>query len=228
MKIKFFGIENEIIFRQGMVSVLEIENRPLLRNVIFGLYHLRNENQSNMAITMEINKNIEPLSNFELITDILNLDLSASQAKLTKYIYGELEKSQEEYKEIYNDLAQIKSKIFSFLSDISFDLCYNEPEILDLIKDFNFKLNCKTNESILPNVLNFLKAVKFLKLADIVIFVDLKKYFSESELLQIYNMSFILDLKILLIESSISSQLLPNEWKLSIDDDLYESIPLEL
>ena len=125
-------------------------------------------------------------------------------------------------------MTEINSKFLSFLDDIPFDLCYNDVEILDLIKDFNLKLDNSCKNGFLTNILNFLKAVKLLKIADLIIFVDLKKYFSETDLKQIYDMIFILDLRVLLIESHLSPGILPHEWKLSIDDDLYETIPLEL
>ena len=228
MKLGFFEIENSIEFRQGFVSVLEIGNKTLLRNVVFGLYKLYNGLQADMSIVIEQNNTVEALSKFELVTDIINLDLSTSQTKLNKYLLNELENNQEEFRAVFDELFAIKSKIFNFLDDIPFDLCYNEPEVLDLIKDFNFKLDCKSEEGLLKGVLNYIKAVKLLKLAEIIIFVDLKKYFTEAELKQIYDLIFTLDLKVLIIESTLSPQMLPNEWKLSIDDDLYESIPLEL
>lgn len=228
MKLRFFGIENPVEFRQGIISVLEIGNKSLLRDVVFGLYKLYNGLQADMSIVVEQNNSIKTLNKFELVTDVINLDLSASQTKLNKYILAELEKNQEDYRLIFDEMTQIKSKIFNFLGDIQFNLCYNEPEILDLIKDFNFRLDCKSEEGFLVSLLNYIKAVKLLKIADLIIFVDLKKYFNDSDLKQIYDLIFILDLRVLLIESSISPQLLANEWKLSIDDDLYESIPLEL
>lgn len=228
MKLGFFEIENSIEFRQGFVSILEIGNKTLLRNVVFGLHKLYNGLQADMSIVIEQNNTVEALSKFELVTDIINIDLAPSQAKLNKYILNELENNQEEFRVIFDELFAIKSKIFNFLDDIPFDLCYNEPEMLDLIKDFNFKLDCKSEEGLLKGVLNYIKAVKLLKLAEIIIFVDLKKYFTEAELKQIYDLIFALDLKVLIIESTLSPQMLPNEWKLSIDDDLYESIPLEL
>ncbi len=228
MKLRFFGIENPVEFRQNYVSVLEIGNKTLLRNVVFNLYKLYNDLQADMSIVLEDDHKIETLSKFELATDVLGLDLSASQVKLNKYILAELEKNQEEYKVIFDDMTEINSKFFSFLDDIPFDLCYNEIEVLDLIKDFNFKLDNNCKNGFLTNVLNYLQAVKLLKIADLIIFVDLKKYFSETDLKQIYDLILILDLRVLLIESYISPEMLPNEWKLSVDDDLYESIPLEL
>jgi len=228
MRLRFFGIENPVEFRQDYVSVLEIGNKALLRSIILGLYKLYNELQADMSIVLEEEHKIETLSKFELATDVINLDLSASQTKLNKYVLAELEKNQEEYRVIFDEMTEINSRFFTFLSDIPFDLCYNSIEILDLIKDFNLKLESKCEAGFLTNVLNYLKAVKLLKIADLIIFVDLKKYFSETDIQQIYDMILILDLRVLLIESYISPELLPHEWKLSIDDDLYESIPLEL
>lgn len=228
MRLRFFGIENTVEFRQDYVSVLEIGNKALLRTVVFGLYKLYNDLQADMSIVLEDGSKIDTLNNFEFATDVISLDLSASQTKLNKYILAELEKNQEEYRVIFDEMTEINSRFFTFLSDIPFDLCYNSIEILDLIKDCNLKLDNKCEKGFLASVLNYLRAVKLLKIADLVIFVDLKKYFSEADLRQIYDMILILDLRVLLIESHISPDLLPHEWKLSIDDDLYESIPLEL
>lgn len=228
MKLNIFGIESTIEFRQGFVSVLEIENKPLFKRVVFGLCEIYNGQETNLNISIENNGTIERLSNFELVTDVLNMDLSTSQTKLNKYILSALENEKETYNAIYNEMININSKLMVFLDDMPFNLCYKEIEMFDLIKNFNFKLNFKAMDNCLESVLNFLKVVQMLKISNFIIFVDLKKYFDDKELNQIYAMINILDIKVLLIESSISNQLQPNEWKLSIDKDLYESTPLKL
>lgn len=228
MKLRFFGIENPIEFRQGIVSVLEIENKTLFRNVIFSLNKIYNGFQSNLSVTIENNHTIEPMNKFELMSDVLNLDLSASQSKINKFILQEMEKNLDEYRQIFDDFLQIKSNILKLLNEIPFDLSYTEPEVFELIKDFNFKIDCTNRDNYLTAFLNYLKAIKMLNVTDFVICIDLKKYFCDVEILQIYEQAFILDLQILLIESVRAPQMLQNEWKLSIDDDLFECIPLEL
>ena len=228
MKLRVFGIENPIEFRQGMVSILEIENSALFRNVVFCLFKLNRGLNPNFSITVEDNNKIEVLSNFNLVTDVFNLDALVSSTKLNKYVLSELEHNLEQHRLIFDNFTQLKSNFLRILDDISFDLCYNEPELLDFVKDFSFKINFESEENYLNNLLNYLKSVKLLDASNLVIFVDLKKYFNENELLEIYRQAFVLDLRLLLIESSFSAKFLENEWKLCVDDDLYETIPLEL
>ncbi len=108
-------------------------------------------------------------------------------------------------------------------------MCYNyDITIIDLLKDFAPKLNNQKDFSYLKMLNNYIKAVKMLKITDLIVFVDIKKYLTKEELVQFYENAFMLDLSVLLIESNPSKIIDGYEWKLNIDNDLYETIPLEL
>ena len=228
MKIKFLEIENAIEFRQGMISVLEINNKSLFKNMIMKLYQITQGMDNDFAINIVDGDEINNLKNFELVTDIFSIDESDINNKLVKYLNNELENSEYK-KEIFEILEELKSKFLNYFDDIPFEMCYNyDISIIDLLKDFAPKLNNQKDFSYLKMLNNYIKAIKMLKITDLIVFVDIKKYLTKEELVQFYQNAFMLDLSVLLIESNSSEIIDGYEWKLNIDNDLYETIPLEL
>ena len=227
MLIRVFGIESPIEMRQGIVSVIEIENNKLFRDLVFNLFRLSEGLDSKISICIEENNNLELLNNFQLITDIFNLNYASLQTKLNKFVLAELQNS-EYNKLLFNNMVELKKIFSNFLLDLPLNLCYNDLELNDIVKDFNFKLDCGNDENFFQNLCNYLKALKILNVSDFIVFVDIKRFLSKSELEKLFDLIAMLDFRALLVESKISSEILSNEWKLSIDDDLYESIPIKL
>lgn len=228
MEIKFFEIENAVQFRQGFVSVLEIENKNLFKNIVLHLYQITQGESDNILINKIENGQIDNLKNFELITDIFNINESTINNKIVKYLNVELENSEYQ-KEIFDILEQLKSKFLSYFDDIPFDLCYNDNiTIIDLLKDFAPKINNQEHFNYLDMLNNYIKALKMLKINEFIILVDIKKYLTDEELKQFYGNVFMLDLSVLLIESNSSETMDGYEWKLNIDNDLYETVLFEL
>ena len=228
MEIKFFEIENLVQFRQGLISVLEIENNNLFKNLVLHLYQIAQGLDENIAINLIDGESIENLKKFELVTDIFSINESVINNKIIKYLNAELENSEYQ-KEIVNILEQLKNKFLHYFDDIPFELCYNDNiTIIDLLKDFAPKISNQEHFNYLDALNNYIKAIKMLKINDLIIFVDIKKYLTSEELKQFYDNAFMLDLSILLIESSHSEIIDGYEWKLTIDNDLYETVSFEL
>lgn len=225
MKIKFFEMENAVEFREGLISVLEIENKVLFKNAVLHLYKISQGEESDVAVSVLNGDDAELLKNFELVTDIFSINESAINNKIVKYLSAELENS--EYRvEIFEALEALKSKILHYFDDIPFELCYNDNvSIVDLLKDFSPKLDSQVNFNYLNALNNYLKAVKMLKINNLIVFVDVKKYLTDVELRQFYENVFMLDLAVLLIESTHAELIEGYEWKLQVDNDLYEITP---
>ena len=102
MKIKFLEIENAIEFRQGMISVLEINNKSLFKNIVMKLYQITQDMENNFAINIVDGDKINRLKNFELVTDIFSIDESAINNKLVKYLNNELDNSEYKKRNIWN------------------------------------------------------------------------------------------------------------------------------
>ena len=226
MEIKFFEIENSVKFIQGHISVFEIENKNLFKNIILHLYQITQGESDNISINIIENDKVENFKNYELVTNIFSINESAINNKLIKYLNTELECSEYQ-KDILDILEQLKNTFLHYFDDIPFDLCYNDNvTIVDLLKDFAPKINNQVNFNYLDMLNNYIKAIKMLKINDIIIFVDLKKYLTSEELKNFYENVFMLDLSVLLIESCRSEIIEGYEWKINIDNDLYETVLL--
>jgi len=62
-----------------------------------------------------------------------------------------------------------------------------------------------------------------LNIKKLLVFIDLKNYLSEKQLVEFYKQSKHRDINILLLESK-KSKLIEYEYKICIDEDLYEYV----
>ncbi len=222
MIIKIRGIETPVEFRQELISVLEIENKTLFKNLILDL--VKNVQSISTPVNLIKDSNVISIDNYEIITDVFNLNENYINSKIIKFLNSEFDKS-EYNKIIFNNIEQLKQNFLLYLDDFPLELCYNDNiTFLDLLKDFSPKINYETSNNYVNLLNNYLKAIKTLKLADLIIFVDIKRFLTNKEIMQFYENAFILDLSILLIESRPSDLIQGHEWKLNIDEDLYESV----
>ncbi len=222
MNIKFFEIETPIYFRQGVISVLEIHNKLLFKNLVMNLYKINQGLSTDTSINIIDKDEISSLKNFELITDVFNINESGINNKITKFLNSELENS-DLYKPVLESLENLKGNFLRFFDDFPFELCYNDNvTILDLLKDFSPKISFQSQVSYLGIINNYLKAIKLLNITNLIIFVDIKKYLSIDEIKEFYSNIFMIDIPVLIIESTSADLIKDYEWKLIIDDDLYE------
>ncbi|WP_081314986.1 type II-A CRISPR-associated protein Csn2 [Brochothrix thermosphacta] len=119
-------------------------------------------------------------------------------------------------------LLELRQLIGIQLNDYDLPLQLNEEvKLSSLYKLFNVTIEVET-ESILDRLLLLIDLVAQLKIARIIILNNVRCYFVEQELLEVYKYALYKNIKLLLIEPIFKKGKLQYERKLQIDNDYIE------
>lgn len=206
-----------IEINENQIPVLVLENQSIFSNFIEDFYKQCDGNDGEIVLYEE--GKIISLSKYAMIlSDYFSLDLNGSRIRTR--LYKEMEsvgiENGIEKEEFTRHGVVMLEKI---ISSMHFD-----HVVYDLNLDWNniFKLfELRIEEDYLclqEKIISFLRIGSELLNLKLLAFVDLKAYFSEQELLEIYQISKYLKLNLLLIESK-ESEALPSEKIYIIDKD---------
>ena len=225
MKLTFFKIETPIVFNEQYINVLEIQNQNLFADCVLHLRQLNNDVENLQPIQYsEANDGVLHNEDFILINDIFSLDYEKSfSSKLLKLLTEKMNNQQSGL--MMQDSFNNVKKIFEEqIVDLGGNIEYNTLVSLgDIIKLLNPKCNYLDFSSYFNTCLNFLDTLELLSIKKLLIFVDLKNYLTEKQLVEFYKQSKHLDINVLLLESK-KSKLIEYEYKNCIDEDLYEYV----
>lgn len=228
MMIRFSGFGDVIEVDAQRVSVLEIHNRTLFARVCSAL-------SSQQGIEA-----IEPYSLWDggerrdsagCFISILNpCDLpwdhrllgGALGARLAALVHEDDAVRlmlEEHFKVLQEDIGKVALQL---QSDYTFDL---EWDMKRCIKTFGFGVDIIDDEPLLEKQIKFLKLAQDAGLKSVLLFVNLKLFFDEKGIEQIYNQAIFSGLELLLLETIPDNRLFSEERKYIIDLDLLESWP---
>lgn len=199
------------------ITDLIIENHPLFCDVLMDLSKQINGNDGSIIIAN--NDKILNLSrSAELIWNPITIDMNSS--KMIKKLYQAL---QEELLDLEDEVAELNTQIVCFLDVLLGKLPYNlesdcAMDIQSLCKAY--KVQFALDESTIADLfLDYIKTVHQLCGIDIFVTVNLKDYFNDSDLAEIYKS--ILYEKVILINISNSEKGdCESEKRYIIDSDL--------
>lgn len=222
MIMKISNFNSNITIGDEYIRVLEIEDKALFSNIIHSVFSLCNMEESIEYIILEDEgKDISFNKDVYFLIDILNVDLNDrkilnklySKIKLATNLDAEIRWGLEEhYREAFNLLNTI-------LLDFPFDFEYKiELDIEDLIKLYGIRLYNK-GQALIEKILYLIDLISLLDLCKVLIFCNLKSFFTDAQLVEIYKHIINNKLNVLLIEGSSSEKLLDYERKIRIDKD---------
>jgi len=220
MIMKIFSLENDIIFKEEYINVLQIQDKKLFTNVINCL----NDNINNIEDTKEriiiLDNDIEIKIEKEvlMIIDVFNIDFN--QKKIQSALYNKIEKIYKQEFERMSEFQTIFQKLQLNVLDV-FNECIGIQEYLKLLG-----LKISNNKGkIIDTVFSLIDVVEYLSVAKLLVFVNLKLYLSDDELNEIHKYAMYKKVNILLIETGEEKEPLENEKILYIDSD-YDEIVL--
>ena len=218
MIMKIFSLENDIIFKEEYINVLQIQDKKLFTNVINSL----NDNINNIEDTKEriiiLDNDIEIKIEKEvlMIIDVFNIDFNQ------KKIYKQEFERMSEFQTIFQKL---QLNVLDVFNEFPFEFNYKESiGIQEYLKLLGLKIS-NNKEKIIDTVFSLIDVVEYLSVAKLLVFVNLKLYLSDDELNEIYKYAMYKKVNILLIETGEEKEPLENEKILYIDSD-YDEIVL--
>ncbi|VWL85946.1 type II-A CRISPR-associated protein Csn2 [Oceanivirga miroungae] len=219
MILSYLGFEFEINFDDVNIVKLNIENKRVLKEIIFDFIYNLDESEGNI-IFYESNSILKPSNYIYVFNDFFDLEISKNY--LTKYYKVLNKRVSYEHLERFNILqTSIHNYVKEIVLDENFDLEFDEITNLELFKLVGLKL--KYEENILLNIMENMKFINEILSIEIFVLINPEIYFSKEELDELYKFSLYSKFKIIIISSE--NNLTTNHYIdkiISIDEDLCE------
>ena len=223
MIMSIFGLENKIVFEEGKINVLEIYNKKLFYNLITILNENDNGQEDNQIVLFEDGIRVSIEKNVFVLTDMFNVDFNSK--KITNKLYNLLAENIKNRKdnELENISLELRNYLIEEINELPFEFnMKSELELSDLLKAFDLKIDTMCYTSVVEKIEFFIAIISILKIATILVIPNLKTYLDDDELLEIYKYSIYNNVKLLVIESKSSDELLKYETKNIIDEEFDE------
>lgn len=220
MKLKIDYIDNEIIFEEALINVLEIENKSYFYRVVSDLFKTQKGDLiDEIHYYEEELKEVVLNTKFKIIVDYFNIDFDSKKCigDMTK----KLEPSDSVNKLINKKVKELSQLILKTYSGYDVPLYINEElNISDIIKFV--KLSIAPQNHILSDLLLLIDIEKILDNNLIIVLINVKQYLKKEELVELYKYSVYNKVRLLLIDSQSYGVSLDYEKKIIIDEDLNE------
>lgn len=214
--------ENPIQLNENEIIVISIEDKEVFSKFVLDMHNSLNGKSNNFMLFKGLEE-VNLSNSLLFVTDYLTL---YSEKKFLTKIYKQLEDKVQDTN-LEEEFHVIKNKIFSFVDDVIFDYEIELSQNLDyplsaVLKLVNVQVE-NTFATIFESIISFLHLVSALNVAKVVVFINLKQFLSENQLLEIYKTANYQKINIVLIENHVSLKL-DYEKHIILDRDLCEII----
>lgn len=218
MRLVYPPYDINLEIKENQVTVLTIENTTAYSAILNDLWR-QSQGTEGEAILSE-GERILDLSK-AMICIFNPFDINCNDRKILNKLYQEIK----EY--TMNNLVEQNAKVNTVLLDyvdtiergIPYALDYNfEADIVDILKAYDIHIQT-TGETILENLVEYLRVIKSILKVPNVIIVGLKYYLNEFELKQLYEFLFYEKINLIIVEP-LHTQRLNNEKCWILDKDL--------
>lgn len=213
-------MENIIELSPEYIATLVIENRYFFRKLLWDIKQ-QIEGEDGDTVLSEGLQQYALSKRAELIDGYLTF--SVNSKKTQNKIIAALEKkavNEEFFLQSSELLQNIEKYLYALTEDFTAELEFASISIATLLKAANIQI-AETNSSPLEIYLDYMELIRELDCDKLFIFVNLRSFYSDEELLPFLQTVMAKEYKVLLIDST-SNDIIPFEKRLTIDTDLCE------
>ncbi|MBO6263326.1 MAG: type II-A CRISPR-associated protein Csn2 [Clostridia bacterium] len=216
-------VETDMFLDGDHVQTLIIENAREFYNVVSELSRIFEGEEGNICF-FDGEKELSPSNAGEIVLSPINIDFN--DKKIVNLLYKYIEKNYFNGEHILT-LNEINSTVGKLLQNISIDfpaqLSYNEISLLEILKasGLKFELNY---ESLIEKIICYLNILIALKNIKFFVFVNIKSYLSDEDILFLSKHCKAEKIGLFLIEGAKTRTLLKNEKAVIITEDLCEIV----
>lgn len=226
-KAKFYLFENEIIFDENYINILEIQNKEQFKKVSYLINLYSKENDVGNEFMYIINEKIvDATSNIFVMNDFFNIE--SNTKRILKLLYEDINlKYKDEFGEIdiISKFDLIYKNIREILMEYDYEFEYKlELGIIDFLKMISLKFDEKNYNTPIKNTYFILDLISEFKISNLLVLINLKSFLEEDELIEFYKAAKQRNVDVLFIESNIDKKIKIYENKLIIDNDYDEFI----
>ena len=219
MKMLLNNYENDLIFDGSYVNAIEILNKKAFYKMLSDVNQLNEQDNITFIFQNEI---IDIHDKITILYDFINFDFN--NKKLLNSIINLINENvtdiqREDINKCYKKVTNIYSKI---ISNFEVNIKINEEFCIQAITKL-LKPCISLKNSLLDNLLLLIDIESEFKLSKLLVFVNLKDYLENNELVELYKYAIYKEINLLLIDNRqhITNKL---EKKLLIDEDLIEFV----
>lgn len=225
MKLRINGFNNDINFSDDNVNILEIKDTKCFTHIIETINEIINGYESNEIFLLDDENNeINMSKEMYIALDLFNIDFNSK--KILNKLYDKISENIEKMEDtnLNSMIINVRNYIIQEINELPFEFTIkDEPEITDLLKIYNLKIDILNYKTIIEKVEYLIDILATLKISNIIVIPNLKIYLTKEELVELYKYSLYNGIKLLLIEKN-SGEKLKYEKILSINenfDDTY-------
>ncbi|MDD2362127.1 MAG: type II-A CRISPR-associated protein Csn2 [Oscillospiraceae bacterium] len=220
MKFMFSLLSTPIIFEEGKVQSLVIENQKVFRCLIEDIYN-QTKNIEGTSVLSVNNTPVEIKNHAELLTEFVPFDIN--QKRFLTDICNELEKTALDETN-FCVTQELLAFLEKYIQDLAFNLSVDvEPTKLsfpNLLKAMGLTIKDDYVNSI-EKLFDYFEMVQGQGKNKLFITVNLRTFFTDEELISFFECVCMHKYNLFMIESS-ERPILPHEIRLIIDNDLCE------
>lgn len=202
MKLKINGFENEVIFNDSNINIIEINDAKCFTHIIDVLNQKINGYENNEIFLLDQNdEELKIDKNMYLAFDLFNIDYNSKKIlnKLYEAIARNIQNTQDY--ELEELTLKLKQYLINEINELPFEFIMNDSiNIVDILKVFNLKIDSINYTHILEKLELLVDLISTLKIANILVIPNLKMYLNENELLEFYKYSLYNNVNLLIIE----------------------------
>lgn len=228
MELSIYGLENNIVFDETHVNILEVKSKKFFSKLLLIINNKYNGiKDGNEIVLKENNIEIDISKNVFIIFDIFNIEYNSKKIlnKLYTIIAQNVKCSQSfELEEI---ILKFRNFLIKEINELPFEFCMkSDINIEDVLKLFSLKIDESCYLSIIEKIEFLIDMIKNLEIAKILIIPNLKIYLTGEELVEIYKYAKYNEVHLLIIENNINKDLLEYEKKNIIDEEFDDFVQI--
>ena len=205
MLISFSGFDHPIVCGDANVSVVQISNRALFARICQSLISGRGEEAVEpYSVWGEDGVEVLPSRAFFPVVDVF--DLPWKHKSLSGGLYKQFEKHLLMDEDDRRLIQQLNEQLKSAVAQIGFQ-CHGEYNfgiewsLQRYLNAFGFGVELSPNTSLFDNLMSFIELVADTGLSETLLFVNLKTFFTEKELFELYKRLVFYGISSLLLEN---------------------------
>lgn len=222
MKLSIKYIDNNIGFDNSYINCLEIENKNYFYKIVNDINSISNGNiLEDVIFSDDEYKELNLSNKINMVFDYFNFDFNSKKiiSIINKKINDNISvEDKENLSKLYNKIRKIYLPILNDM-DLNIDI-NNDFDLDSMIKLLNVSIKQKDN--LLDNLFLLVDIEKELSINKIIVFINLKQYLNNNELIELYKYLLYNNVVALLIDSQSYGVCNEYEKKLIIDDELEE------
>ncbi|MCM1112085.1 MAG: type II-A CRISPR-associated protein Csn2 [Muribaculum sp.] len=222
MKLVWGAHNIALTFHENEILVFTVEN-PRTYTSLLQNFHWQCEGEDGELAISEKDMLISIENSVSIVWNPFLIDLN--EKRIQNKLYQEMKKiSDEEYCKEVGDICQCISRYLNDLSmKIPYAVSFNEGlDSVSIYKLCGVRLETE-DDCLLQNLIEYIKVLGLLCNMKVVVFINLKAYFDEIGLMELYQTAFYYKRRVILIEDSQTHCLeCEKHYILDLDDCLIE------